>query len=526
MKLPAYLSPSRHGVYYFRWPLPIAADQPRRSVRVSLRTKCPDRAGDLARYLASCGRLVRDNKTLARLRQDRMRDMVRSYFAKALDGYVSRLNDTGWPDQQLDLLKQELDVHEDAIGGFDDLSDLYLDAGTIEGFRASAGLSDDDWAENEPDLRRELRKARRDQIKSFLSRAESLDSYSFTKPAENAATPPESRSVTLSAALEDFMQEHIPLWSEEMQKKAKSYLAVLLEYFGPDRLMAEITRQDAADLKKVLLALPANRSTRPETRDLSLTEAIAVKGVKKITGKTVSNYIDKYRRFWHWAEVHGHAPVKLFEDMKVAKAKKAAPARRSYTPEETKALYVELTENRRGLVKKGDYKWGALLALYTGARLREVAQLDKADIRCEGDIWYIDINDDGEKKSLKTAAAKRRVPIHSELIRLGFLDWVADKRDGQRLFLSFSHNAKEGYGRNLGRWFNTVLLTGMSLKESSLVFHSLRHTMLTRLAQAGVPEPLYQEIVGHERKGVSQQVYFKEGHTLAQKQEAIERFEV
>lgn len=149
-----------------------------------------------------------------------MRDMVRNYFAKALDGYVSRLNDTGWPDQQLDLLKQELDVHKDAIGGFDDLSDLYLDAGTIEGFRASAGFSDDDWAENEPDLRRELRKARRDQIKAFLSRAESLEGYSFTELAQTAPAPPEGRSVTLNAALEDFMQEHSPRWSEEIAEKS------------------------------------------------------------------------------------------------------------------------------------------------------------------------------------------------------------------------------------------------------------------------------------------------------------------
>ena len=50
--------------------------------------------------------------------------------------------------------------------------------------------------------------------------------------------------------------------------------------------------------------------------------------------------------------------------------------------------------------------------------------------------------------------------------------------------------------------------------------------MVTRLAQAGVPEPLYQEIIGHERQGVSQQVYFKEGHTLALKMEAIECFEL
>ena len=62
-----------------------------------------------------------------------------------------------------------------------------------------------------------------------------------------------------------------------------------------------------------------------------------------------------------------------------------------------------------------------------------------------------------------------------------FSGWQAQA--GQpRLFMAFSYNAKEGYGRNLGRWFNTVFLPGLGLKESGLVFHSLRHTMVTRLA--------------------------------------------
>ena len=56
--------------------------------------------------------------------------MVRSYFTASLDRYVERLNDTGLPERSIDALRQELDVHEDAIGGFDDLSDQYLDAGT------------------------------------------------------------------------------------------------------------------------------------------------------------------------------------------------------------------------------------------------------------------------------------------------------------------------------------------------------------------------------------------------------------
>lgn len=356
MKLSAYLSPSRHGVYYFRWPLPRTEDHKRRTVRISLRTKCPDRASDLARHLASCGRLMRENKTLARLRQDEMREMVRSYFAASLDRYVERLNDTGLPDRSLEALRQELDVHEDAIGGFDDLSDLYLDAGTLDAFRASASLTEAQWAENESSLCKEMRKARRDHIKAILRAAEGLEGYSFIEPAQAALSPPQARYPSLSAAIADFKAELGPQWSQEMRNKADAYLGLLVEHFGPDRTMDQISRQDAADMKKLVQALPANRKTKPETRDLSLQDAIDLPGLLKISVKTVNGYIDMFRRFWDWAERHGRTPHKLFDGMKVAKVKQAAEKRKAYSKEQLCRLYVELTENRSGLVKKDDHK--------------------------------------------------------------------------------------------------------------------------------------------------------------------------
>ena len=525
MKLPAYLSPSRHGVYYFRWPLPIIEGGKRQTLRISLKTKCPDRAGDLAKYMASCGILIRDNKTLTRLRQDEVRAKVRSYFVKVLDGYVERLNDTGWKKQELEYLEHELEIHEDGIANFDDMSDLYLDAGIVDAFRASAGISEAEWAENEPDIRRELRKARRDQIKAFLSRSKSLEHYNLTNPPIIAQEASQPRSAPLRVAVNDFMAEHSVQWSDQMVGKARGFLVVLLEYFGEERPMGDISRHDASELKKVVQALPVNRNTKPETKGLPLLEAVEVQGVRKVSIETVNNHMAMFFRFWDWAERHGHAPQKLFEGMKVAKSKQTTETRKPYTREQTTKLYAELTLNHSGLVKKDDHKWGALLGLYTGARLREISQLDVKDVKQEGDIWFIDINDDGANKSLKTVASCRQVPLHSDLIQLGFIDWIRMKPHNQRLFMTFSHNVKEGYGRSLGRWFNTRFLVDLDMKEAGLVFHSLRHTMVTRLAQAGVPEPLYQEIVGHERQGVSQQVYFKEGHTLTQKKEAIELFE-
>jgi hypothetical protein len=50
--------------------------------------------------------------------------------------------------------------------------------------------------------------------------------------------------------------------------------------------------------------------------------------------------------------------------------------------------------------------------------------------------------------------------------------------------------------------------------------------MITRLAQADVEEPIYQSIVGHERQGVTQQVYNRQGYTLQQLKTAIDKFAI
>ena len=175
MTLSSYLSLSRHGIYYFRWPIPPSPEQKRTSVRISLRTRCPRRAGDLARFLASCGRLIPDQRNVARLRQDQIRSMVQRYFKASLDKYLERLNDKGFPEKAVSAMQQEIEVHENAAEGEDMFSDLYLDSDV---FCKASGLSTADWEENSLDLRREMRKGRRDMLKRVLEAVERLEHYS------------------------------------------------------------------------------------------------------------------------------------------------------------------------------------------------------------------------------------------------------------------------------------------------------------------------------------------------------------
>lgn len=165
--------------------------------------------------------------------------------------------------------------------------------------------------------------------------------------------------------------------------------------------------------------------------------------------------------------------------------------------------------------------------MFSGARLNEVCQLQVQDIAQVEDTWVFNLTEDGDAlKRLKSSAARRRVPVHSQLIKLGLLDFRSklEQRGEERLFPDYPYSPKHGYGDKLSKWFNRTFTTQLGIKSDAHVFHGLRHTFATRLGQADVPTERIQFIVGHERQGVTHQVYMKEGDTLVQTREAVERY--
>lgn len=58
------------------------------------------------------------------------------------------------------------------------------------------------------------------------------------------------------------------------------------------------------------------------------------------------------------------------------------------------------------------------------------------------------MNEEGDRKSLKTSAARRLVPIHSKLIEAGLLDYVQDMTNKKaiNLFPDFSYDPEERLG--------------------------------------------------------------------------------
>jgi integrase len=117
--------------------------------------------------------------------------------------------------------------------------------------------------------------------------------------------------------------------------------------------------------------------------------------------------------------------------------------------------------------------------------------------------------------------------VHQQLLDLGFLEYVNSLRakGTAKLFPDFRYDPKNGWGRQLGRWFNERLLPALDLKSKELVFHSLRHTVVTRLMQKDVAEAVVKALVGHQQDGVTQNHYFKQGYTTDQLNNAMQKLD-
>ena len=69
-----------------------------------------------------------------------------------------------------------------------------------------------------------------------------------------------------------------------------------------------------------------------------------------------------------------------------------------------------------------------MIALFTGARKNAAFTLQYKDIILKDGIWCINfIEDSPGIKQLKTEESERIVPIHSALLKMGFLEYINKK---------------------------------------------------------------------------------------------------
>ncbi|MBX3654671.1 MAG: tyrosine-type recombinase/integrase [Ramlibacter sp.] len=227
---------------------------------------------------------------------------------------------------------------------------------------------------------------------------------------------------------------------------------------------------------------------------------------------TIDDYIRILSAFFTY--VHNNTEAKVNNPWTSRTVKGARNQTESYKPFDSRELKkIFGVPNYLRKMKLPDFYWGPLIAMHTGARAEEIASLTVQQVKREGGIDYLQI------LKGKTENAPRRIPLHDNLIELGFLEYVSLVRRA-KLERVFPHlvDGKNGFKKNMTRQFSTYLRKTLKIQSALKVFHSFRHTVVTQLTDAGVNDGIKKTLVGHDvdTKKTAHDIYIDESKlTLA-----------
>ncbi|EHL6851070.1 site-specific integrase [Escherichia coli] len=208
-------------------------------------------------------------------------------------------------------------------------------------------------------------------------------------------------------------------------------------------------------------------------------------------------------------QLEGRNPI---ERMKLTKD--IDSKRRAFTDEELERLLVrveseyQFTRHTAHTTSEAR-RWASLVSVVTGARSAEVCHLTKRDIvTLDNGLVCIDINEDGDGKSVKNKHSVRLVPLTDGACGFdlkSFLEWVDTQPDEDPLF-GMTPSAYSS-------WFNSRVLTEALGDAENVSLHSLRHWLATRMKERGVNLVDAQGILGHSSQSITYDLYGK-GHAV------------
>ncbi|MCW2243171.1 site-specific integrase [Azospirillum canadense] len=324
--------------------------------------------------------------------------------------------------------------------------------------------------------------------------------------------------LTLDQLVKLYIAAH-PQWSGPTAKTYQMPLRAVREVIGDQRPVDRISRDACREVLRILSDLPSNYTKRPETRGLSMTDAARVArdhGLPRLATKTVNAYMNNLSALFNWATDEQYMASNPAR--KLSAGSSGRSRRKPFTTDHLitifrAPLYCGCKDDRDGYAEPGPFRerrgrfWVPLLALWGGLRLNEACQLDTTDVVEVDGILGLHIHAEGplNDKHLKTAAAHRFVPVHPELDRLGFRDFVRTTRAAGaiKLFPDLPRGRGGYYSEPFSKWFGRFL-DKCGLDDPSLTHHSFRHSFRDALREAEVLREVVKALGGWEREGTDE----------------------
>ena len=331
----------------------------------------------------------------------------------------------------------------------------------------------------------------------------------FKKPAEQisqtsqsgAHNAVEKDTSLLSEVIQNYVAENEKgNWTEKTKQENESSLNLFLEVMG-DVPIKTLNRRQISEFKAVLQKLPPNRNKVKKYRDKSIQQLLEMNIDKTLSLRTINKILTRVGSLFKYAIqegfIEGQNPA---TDMNLPLGKFEDENRAPFTKEDLEKL-LRSNEYVNDKHRKSYQFWIPIIALFTGMRQDEIAQLHLDDIRQDGEgVWLIDVNDKGDKK-VKTKSARRLIPIHTfianELKLPEYIEVL--KGEGETRLFPELKKGRDGYAKSVSRWFNQTYKVKCNIQEDAdgrmKDFHSFRNTFINHLQRKHVRYLMLKQVI-------------------------------
>lgn len=321
------------------------------------------------------------------------------------------------------------------------------------------------------------------------------------------------KGVTLVEVIEEYFKEHMPTKSTGAIPKKHAAFRFLIELVGAKANIQDITRQHFKEVRDILIQFPTHAYTYKHTKNMSLMEIVA--DAKKhnrrvMSVANVNKRLASLRSLMQFAVQEDYIMKNPCDNIKAHDAD-AEAAKELKKPFSMKCLQEWFKSEAFATDRpKGDaFFWLPLIGLFNGFRMEEILQLKSSDIKREEDtnIAYFDIHANNGN-NLKNKYSRRRVPVHEELCKMGFMEFAAkaSKNTDKRLFPEIKMGMANRFRKNFSPKMSRYLKKN-GLKTPKTSFHSLRHNYKDAMRRAGILMDRQSALGGWKEEGGVQANY-------------------